>query len=99
MAAPDASWLHVPVPASVPPDRPFSGQQVALLGKPSVLSKRDIRALVERLGGTFSPAVTPRTTVVIVGPDHKTGREGEASPPPPTIPPHIWRTLSEDEFC
>lgn len=59
-----------------------------------MLSKREIRALVERLGGTFSPAVTPRTTTVIVPTG---GRESDA--PADAVPAHVRRVLSEDEFC
>lgn len=80
------------LPASAPPDRPFTGQQVALVGKPTVLSKRDIRVLVERLGGTFSPMVTPRTTTVIVVPDGKDMGPAE-------LPGQIQRVLSEGDFC
>jgi tetratricopeptide (TPR) repeat protein len=87
----------VPLPATSPPDRPFAGAQVALIGKPGVLSKREIRGLIERLGGTFSPAVTPRTTVAVVGADAKAGRD--PSPAPPEIPPQISRVLSEEELC
>jgi tetratricopeptide (TPR) repeat protein len=81
----------------MPSDRPFAGQQVALVGKPIVLSKRDIRTLVERLGGTFSPAVTPRTTTVIVAAEAKPAREGDARAP--ELPAHVGRVLSEAEFC
>jgi tetratricopeptide (TPR) repeat protein len=80
--------VHVTLPAPARSDRPFAGQQVALLGKPVVLSKRDIRMLVERLGGTFSPAVTPRTTLVILM------AEGQ-----PELPPQIQRVLTEGDFC
>lgn len=38
---------------------------MALAGRLSVLSRRDVRTLVERGGGTFSPDVTPRTTIVV----------------------------------
>ncbi len=84
------------VPASVPSDRPFAGQQVAVVGRPTVLSKRDIRALVERLGGTFSPALTPRTTTVIVAPDQRTGRDPERLEADPSAGA---RVLSESDFC
>jgi tetratricopeptide (TPR) repeat protein len=67
-------------------DRPLSGHQVALVGKLRLLAKRDIRALVERLGGTFSNDVTPRTTMVVVG--------AEAAEPPVAA-----RVLTEDDFC
>lgn len=76
--------------------RPFAGQQVALFGKPTVLSRREIRALVERLGGTFSPTITPRTAVLILGADARLTREGE---PREALPPQIARVLSEDDFC
>lgn len=68
-------------------EHPFAGQQVALSGKPAVLSRRDMRALVERLGGTFSSSVTPRTTVVIAAGD------------PPEFPGHVRRVVTEDELC
>jgi tetratricopeptide (TPR) repeat protein len=68
-------------------DRPLAGEHVALSGRTHVLTKRDARALVERLGGTFSAVVTPRTTVVVTGAD-----AGE-------IPPHVHRVLSEDDLC
>jgi NAD-dependent DNA ligase len=58
------------VPAEAPSsDRPLAGQQVAILGKLNVLSRRDARALIERLGGTFSTGLTPRTTAVVAGDD------------------------------
>lgn len=66
---------------------PFAGQQVSLAGKLSVLSKRDVRALVERLGGTFSADVTPRTAAVVVGSD-----AGE-------IPAHVTRSVTEADLC
>jgi tetratricopeptide (TPR) repeat protein len=53
----------------------------------SVLSKRETRAIVERLGGTFSAELTPRTTVVVAGTDL------------PDVPPHVRRVLSESELC
>ncbi len=57
---------HVPVSeASI--DRRFAGQQVALVGRLSVLSRREVRAIVERLGGTFSTEVTSRTSLVVAG--------------------------------
>jgi tetratricopeptide (TPR) repeat protein len=69
------------------PHRSLSGQQVTLLGRLSVLSRRDVRAVVERLGGTFSPDITPRTAVVVAA-----GR-------PDDLPPHVVRVMSEDELC
>lgn len=58
------------MPVTVPSfDRHFAGQHVALVGRLSVLSRREVRSIVERLGGLFSPDVTPRTSVVIAGAD------------------------------
>ena len=68
------------------PERPFSGLQVSLLGKLSVLSKRDVRAVVERLGGTFSPDLTARTAVVVAA--------GDLPEPRPSA-----RVMSESELC
>jgi tetratricopeptide (TPR) repeat protein len=68
-------------------DRSLIGQQVAVVGRLSVLTKRDARALVEQLGGTFSGDVTARTTVVVAG-----GEDADA-------PPHVGRRLSEAELC
>jgi tetratricopeptide (TPR) repeat protein len=65
----------------------FSGQQVALLGKLSVLSRRDVRVLVERLGGTFSIDLTPRTAAVVAGTE-----SGD-------VPSHVSRVLSEADLC
>src|SRR5262245_15247268 len=68
-------------------DRPLAGHQVALLGKLRVFSRRDTRALIERLGGTFSSEPTPRTTVVVVGADA------------PGVPDHVAKVLTEDDLC
>jgi tetratricopeptide (TPR) repeat protein len=68
-------------------EHPFSGQQVSLVGKLSLFSKRDTRALVERLGGVFSTSLTPRTTIVVTG--------GE----PVDVPPGVHRILSEGDLC
>jgi tetratricopeptide (TPR) repeat protein len=77
----------VAVPAPLPVDRPFAGQQVALVGRLSLLTRRDARAIVERLGGIFSSDVTPRTTVVVTG--------GELR----EIPANVRRVLSEGDLC
>jgi tetratricopeptide (TPR) repeat protein len=77
-------------------DRPFAGEQVTLLGKLAVLSRRDTRALVERLGGAFFTAMTPRITMVILGGDPRPPREDE---PAPDVPPHVRRVLSESDLC
>jgi tetratricopeptide (TPR) repeat protein len=77
------------LPAShpAPPDRPLAGQHVALSGKTAFLTRKDARVLVERLGGTFSTTVTPRTTVLIVGADAA------------EVPRHVRRVLTEDDLC
>ena len=85
----------MPLPRpSVPPsaDRPFAGQHVALLGKPAFLTKKDIRALVERLGGSFSASVTPRTTLVVTGAE-------AAGADAPEVPRQVHRILTEDDLC
>ena len=46
-------------------DRSFDGQIVTVSGRLTLLTKRDARILVERLGGTFSPLASPRTTLTI----------------------------------
>jgi tetratricopeptide (TPR) repeat protein len=68
-------------------DRRFAGQQVALAGRLRVLSRRDLRGIVERQGGTFSADLTPRTTLLVVGQD------------PGDIEPFAGRRLSEAQFC
>ena len=75
------------VVASPSVDRPLAGQHVALLGRLSVLSKRDARVLVERLGGTFSSDLTPRTTVVVSAAMEK------------PVPAHVHLVLSEGDLC
>ncbi len=68
-------------------EHPFAGEHVAVAGKLSVLTKRDLRALVERLGGVFSRELQPRTTTVVAA--HEVG----------ALPPTVRRVLTEDEFC
>ncbi len=65
----------------------FSGQHVALAGRLRVLSRRDVRSIVERLGGTFSPELTPLTTLVVAG-------EGAGD-----LIPLPGRILTEAELC
>jgi tetratricopeptide (TPR) repeat protein len=69
------------------PDRPFTGWHVSVVGRLRLLSKRDVRGIVERLGGTFAAAVTPRTTVLVCGSDDV------------EIPSHVTRHLTENELC
>jgi tetratricopeptide (TPR) repeat protein len=81
----------VAVPASLilPAERPFAGQHVAVLGKGGVLSRRDMRALVERLGGTCAFTLSDHTTIVI--------RTGDASAE--GWPAHVREVLTEDAVC
>ncbi len=75
------------MPVSLPAERPLAGQQVALIGRLSLLTRRNIRAIVERLGGTYSAELTPRTTAVVVGTDVA------------SVPAQVRRVLSEEELC
>jgi tetratricopeptide (TPR) repeat protein len=68
-------------------NHPFAGEHVALAGKLALLTKRDVRALVERLGGVFTPDLTDRTTVVV--------STGELL----AVPASVRRLLSEDDLC
>jgi len=63
------------------------GQQVAVIGRLSVLTRRDARAIVEQLGGTFSADMTARTTVVVSGGDT------------PELPAHVTGVWSEADLC
>lgn len=67
--------------------RLFSGRQVSLVGRLTVLSRRDVRTLVERLGGTFSANLTPRTTAVVAGEDSG------------TFPSHVSAIVTEQDLC
>jgi len=68
-------------------EHPLSGEQVALSGRLSVLSRRDVRGLIERLGGTFSADLTPRTTILL------------CDAPAADVPPHVHRVLTERDLC
>jgi tetratricopeptide (TPR) repeat protein len=70
-------------------DRPFAGEQVALAGRLSVFSRRDVRALVERLGGVFRAEITADTTLVIAGLDAPELPAGAGVP----------RVLTEADLC
>jgi len=75
-------------PQPQPPIRhPYGGHQVAVVGKLRVLSRRDLRAIIERLGGTFSAHLTPRTTLVV------------AETAAVEVPPHVDRVLTEGDIC
>jgi tetratricopeptide (TPR) repeat protein len=71
----------------VPADRPLAGQQVVVLGKLDVLSRRDVRAIVDRLGGALAPAITPATTIVIADDSAR------------DVPPHVSQVLTERDLC
>jgi tetratricopeptide (TPR) repeat protein len=75
-------------PSGAPANRPFAGHQVAVLGRLRVLSRRELRAVVERLGGTFAPQLTPRTTIAVVA--DRGGVE---------VPAHVGRVLTEGDVC
>ncbi len=45
--------------------RPFEGQRVAVAGKLTRLTRRDARAIVERLGGTLRPASAADATLTL----------------------------------
>jgi tetratricopeptide (TPR) repeat protein len=69
------------------PDRPFTGLQVAVVGKLALLSRRETRTIVERLGGTLASELTPDTAVVVAASDAG------------AWPPHVRRVVSEDDLC
>ncbi|MCC7184712.1 MAG: hypothetical protein IT185_00620, partial [Acidobacteria bacterium] len=81
--------MAVPASLTHPAERPFAGQHVAVLGKGGVLSRRDMRALVERLGGTCAFSLSDHTTIVI--------RTGDA--PAAGWPAHVREVLTEDAVC
>ena len=56
-------------------------------GKLSLLGRRDVRALVERLGGVFAPEMSDSTSVLVTS--------GE----PVAVPPTVRRVVSEDDLC
>jgi tetratricopeptide (TPR) repeat protein len=68
-------------------ERPFAGEHVALVGRLTLLSRRDTRSIVERLGGLFSSEVTPVTTMVVTS--------GEVA----GFPAHVRRVLTEADLC
>lgn len=77
------------VPAILPLDRPFNAEHVSVLGKGGVLSRKDLRSVIERLGGFCAFTLTPSTTIVVT-----TG-----GPLPGEWPPRVRRVLTEDELC
>ncbi len=81
--------VAVPASATLPVERPLAGQHVAVLGKGGVLSRRDIRALVERLGGTCAFSLSDHTTVVILTGDAEVQ----------TWPAPVRDVMTEDTLC
>ncbi|MCR4375860.1 MAG: tetratricopeptide repeat protein [Acidobacteria bacterium] len=77
------------MPAQMPSERPLTAEHVSVVGRGGVLSRRDLRSVVERLGGTCAFAVTPHTTVVVTTGD----------PLPGEWPAHVRRVMTEDELC
>jgi tetratricopeptide (TPR) repeat protein len=75
------------VGTSASANHPFSGEHVAVAGKLTLFSKRDLRTLVERLGGVFSADVTPRTTVLVATGDLL------------AVPSSVRRVLTENDLC
>jgi tetratricopeptide (TPR) repeat protein len=68
-------------------ERRLAGQQVAQVGRLSVLSRREVRSIVERQGGTFSAGVTPRTTIIVASDQADVPADFDG------------RVLSEAAFC
>lgn len=60
---------------------------MTIAGRLALLTRRDVRAVVERLGGVFSPELTDRTTMLVAG------------APAPSLPASVRRVISEDELC
>lgn len=58
-----------------------------MAGKLTLLTKRDVRALVERMGGVFTPDVTEKTSVLVAA--------GELL----DMPASVRRVLTEDALC
>ena len=53
------------MPAILSLDRPFTGEHVSVVGKGGVLSRKDLRSVIERLGGSCAFSLTPNTTIVV----------------------------------
>lgn len=75
--------------APAPFEHPLAGQHVAVVGRGGALPRRELRALVERLGGTCTFAVSSRTTLVV--------RTGDA--PATGWPDHVREVWTEDALC
>jgi len=59
----------VSLPAAQTPERPFDRQLVAISGKLALLTRRDARAIVARLGGVLAREGSSRVTLVITEDD------------------------------
>jgi len=79
----------VSAPAIIPLERPFASEHVSVVGKGGVLSRRDIRSVVERLGGTCAFTLTPHTTIIVTTGEPFLG----------DWPPRVRRVMTEDELC
>ena len=77
------------VPAVLPLDRPFNAEHVSVVGKGGVLSRKDLRTVIERLGGSCAFTLSSNTTVVVTTGD----------PLPAEWPPRVRRVMTEDELC
>jgi hypothetical protein len=68
-------------------EHPFAGDHVSVAGRLTMFSRREVRRLVERLGGSFSADISPRTTVVVRAPESEMPDSTQA------------RVLSESDLC
>jgi tetratricopeptide (TPR) repeat protein len=75
------------VTARTSPNHAFAGDHVTVAGRLTLLTRRDVRAVVERLGGVFTPDLTERTSVLVAGGDLL------------SMPSSVRRVLSEDDLC
>jgi tetratricopeptide (TPR) repeat protein len=78
----------------VPLDRPFHAEHVSVVGKGGVLSRKDLRTVIERLGGTCSFTVTPHTSIIVT-----TGVVATGDPGVTEWPQSVRRVMTEDELC
>ncbi|MSO48513.1 MAG: tetratricopeptide repeat protein [Acidobacteria bacterium] len=77
------------MPAPIPVDHPFAAEHVSVVGKGGVLSRRDLRSVVERLGGTCAFTPNPNTTIIVTTGDSL----------PAEWPASVRRVMTEDELC
>ena len=76
------------IPESFPSDRPLAGERVAIAGKLPTLSRRDARALVERLGGRLLEAPASGATLLLADPSSAHGPDEKGV-----------RRMAEAELC